>query len=244
MTDPSSDDERLQILQSTCDEARYTVEQQIETINDIDTKSNQILRINALIIGALLTVFSISARSPQFSADDFINVYTTAGITSLIVSTGLAGLTYTASDTEPGIQDNEIRNLINSDPSVVDHYEDLAGGYASWIEFNDETNIRNAPLITGTILLLVVGVTWLSFGVAEGVTGAGTSLIIDIIGIAFLSVITLFSGIIGQIRERIDISNFTLNIYILLETGLNLALQFTVWAVRKIRLVLQNRGND
>jgi hypothetical protein len=195
------------IYRSICEQGRSTIDRQIEALNDIDTKSSQILRLNVLIIGALLTLASVSVRSDQFAVDDFFNPYTIGGLASLIVSTGFAGLTYTASDTEPGIRASEITEILDKETPPDQYYEELSYGYAKWIRFNNKTNIRNTPLITITILLVVYGITLISVGVAEGVTDESLPQVIYTGGAVFLLFLTLVSGVFGQVWKRVEIAD-------------------------------------
>lgn len=200
-SEESPDDVDLELLRELRNEARETVDQQIDTSDDIDTKASRILRLNVLLISALLTVVSLSVRADFLSANDVLNPYSAIGIACLIFSTGFAGLTYTASDLEVGIAYQEVRELLDSDASLRNYREELVYGYANWMEFNDKTNIRNAPLITTTILFVIYAVSFLTIGVAEAVTDSGFPPIVLLGTVAMLLILTYFSGIVEQSRR-------------------------------------------
>lgn len=207
MTNDDSDEEdslngaNLELLRHLRNEARETVDQQISVSDDIDNKASQLLRINVLIVSAILTIVSISVRTDLLTIDDVLNPYSVTGIACLIFSTAFAGLTYTASDLEVGIAYREVREILKEDYSPQRYHEELVYGYANWMEFNDKTNIRNAPLITITILFVIYGISFLGISVAEAITDNTLSLTLVVVMVFFLLALTYFSGIVKQSRR-------------------------------------------
>lgn len=206
--DYSGNPELLSELRS---EARETVDAQKETLNDIDTKASKLLRLNVLLIGVIISAFSIAA---QYGADSnstlpgvepFLNMYVKFGVASLVISTALAAVTYTASELDVGLDSSNLTNLIRADFAPEDAQELLVKNYIVRINFNRSTNIRNIPLITSTIIFVVLGVIFFSLGVYE-------AMIDDVpywlSGGAFLLILSvvLSSGLITQtIRAIRDI---------------------------------------
>lgn len=158
-------------------EAQKTVTAQIETINDIDTKASQILRLNILLVGVIVSVLSIATQSGADRAlyvtemSSFANVYMGLGFASLVLSTAFAAMTYGTSELDTGIDVENIENFLEVDFSEEEVEELLLKNYASRINFNRSTNIRNLPLITATLNLVVAGVVFFSLGIYDATIG-------------------------------------------------------------------------
>ena len=159
-----------ELLELAREEAQRTVNEQNQTLNDIDTKAIKILRLNVLLIGTLLTIVSITLQSPdQFPRlETLINSFTVLGAGMLLFSAALAALTYTASTNQVGVSYDDMLTLTAGD----DEYTDLqildglvVEGYADWIKFNDKTNIINSLYITLTILTLIYAISLFSLGI-------------------------------------------------------------------------------
>lgn len=172
--DVKLDSEQMPELRS---EAQKTVNSQIETINDIDTKASQILRLNILLIGVIVSVLSLVAQGGGdgnlyfTDIEAFINTYMGLGFASLVLSTAFAAMTYGASELDTGINVENIESFLAVDFTEEEVEELLLKNYASRINFNRSTNIRNLPLITATLNLVVAGVVFFSLGIFEAAIG-------------------------------------------------------------------------
>lgn len=73
MADDSDDEDgslpSKYILELAHEEAQRTVDDQIQTLNDIDTKAARILRLDVVLISIVLTGVSITLQSPINSPD-------------------------------------------------------------------------------------------------------------------------------------------------------------------------------
>src|SRR6056297_2105815 len=176
--DFDGDHELLSELRS---EARETVTGQKETLNDIDAKASKILRLNVLLISIILSALSIAAKIGENTSIDgdsslllqgLLNPYTKLGIGSLLLSTALAALTYTASELDVGASSDNLTNLLRADLSTVQTQELLVKNYIVRINFNRSTNIRNTPLITATIVFVVFGILFFAVGAYEATVGS------------------------------------------------------------------------
>lgn len=186
-------------LQMTREEARATLEQQLATLDDIDTKAAKILRLNVVVAGALLTVVSITVDA-EVGLSPLYNRYTLAGAASLLGSTVFAALTYTVSDTSIGLSDSDVRAVVAAGPDKRAFTESLLDGYADWIAFNYRANVANTPLITLTLLLLIYAVTGFGLGVLSVVLGA-VHPVLDLAVVAMLVTVTYATKIHEQIRR-------------------------------------------
>ena len=152
-------------------EAQRTIDKQVSALGDIDSKAIRILRVNVLLIGLILTALSFTSQAEYTNVQSFLNVYTGLGIVSLIISTAFAALTYTASDLEVGVDPDDVALLLESDTTTTEFDEVVTKSYAMWIRFNDRTNIRNTPLITMTVFLVIAAIAYLSLGVYGALVG-------------------------------------------------------------------------
>jgi len=186
-------------LQRLTEEGRITLDSQIESLNDVDDKAVSILRINVLLVGLLLTAGSFIANSNlELAILDNWAFY--IGIVSLLLSTSVASVTYTASASEVGIGGETINEVINADLSEKEFELAVAQSQIYWIQFNDKTNVINALLITVTNLLLIISLFHLAVGVYIGLTDVNERIIALSMWVVLIIVI-LSSNIIKQVRE-------------------------------------------
>ncbi|WP_230455260.1 hypothetical protein [Halorubrum sp. BV1] len=93
------------------EELRTTVTYQVERLREIDTKAIEILKANLVLIGIVVTGGSLVVQT-EFDLGGFLNPFTLAGGVILLVSTGLAAVTYTASDLRGGLTIADVDALI------------------------------------------------------------------------------------------------------------------------------------
>jgi hypothetical protein len=140
----------------------------------------RILRFNFVIIGLLLTGFSlvtdfgtagnVGIEQEQYTSQ-FVNVHTKYGSLSLLLSTVCAGLTYTASTMQLGIGSGLIEDIQDRDYYGPKYHEKLVRYYSDWIDQNNGKLSKNAFLITLTTWLAIYGVVMLALGVAHPLLG-------------------------------------------------------------------------
>jgi len=166
------------LLAELRDEAQDTVSAQEQTLQDIDTKASKILRVNVLLLGILVSALSLAAQngsadgSVSSSVAPFVNLYSKLGVTSLVLSTAFAGMTYTASELDVGLSSENLAAVLQADFAKEDVDELLVKNYIIRINFNRSTNIRNIPLIQTTILLVIAAVVLFTLGVYDAVVGS------------------------------------------------------------------------
>lgn len=169
MADESgSSDGHVDALRVTCEEGRETLGEQIESLRRVDRKAIQILRVNILVIGAILTGLSIAVRS-ETAVLRFVNVASVLGAGTLLLSSTGAAMTYVATSFESGIAPDAIRSASRDSLTEAMIHRRLSNGYARWIEYNESALKMNGALLTLTILLLIDSIGLLSAG---GILGA------------------------------------------------------------------------
>lgn len=195
----------LELFQIAREEAHRTVDHQIRTLDDIDDKAAKILRLNLILIGVLLTGFSIAASEDGFAQsigalDSILNWYLLGGLFAIIGSTALAAFTYTTSNKIGGMSGRDIDQLLSDDHTPEQNLKGIVEGYAVWMQANFKANTKHAPLGTGILILLIYGIVLLTVGVYHGVVDeTGKITFLAVIGV--LAVFTWKSGVISQTRR-------------------------------------------
>ncbi len=166
----------------------------------MDQKASRLLQLNLVVVGVLLSVVSLVVGDVVEQTGvigSVVNVYSLAGVLSLFLSMVCAGLTYTMSDMVAGADPNRFRKTVD-ESGLEELYETILDDYGRAIEFNDETNDRNRPLVTLTILFTLYGIGLFIIAVADAaLTGyfvPGTKVVI----VTLFVVVTWRSGVHGQ----------------------------------------------
>lgn len=197
----------VEALRRLTEESKTTLEYQIQSLDDIDSKAISILRVNVLLIGLLFTAASFVADS-SLSLSVLDNPALYVGVLSLLLSSALATLTYTASDTEVGIEEGKIGEVIESDLTEKEFELAVAQSHRRWIWFNNRTNVLNAPLITLTNIFLIIGLSHLGLGAYLALHG-GYPCIAAIGTWILLIIFIAASSIVKQVstaREEFDLT--------------------------------------
>lgn len=188
MSDASGPD--LETLRGACEESQRTFDYQIQRLREIDSKAIEILKANLLIIGVLATALSIAVQA-GVDITGVVNLFTVTGAILLLVSTGLAGVTYTASNIRGGVGESAIRRTLEEEYTEREFYEVLARSYGEWIEYNSEVTAVNDILITVTVVLVVDAFVLLTAGVVVTFLGLPPALI----GVTYVLLIAGLAGI-------------------------------------------------
>lgn len=157
----------LTVLRS---EANLTVERQLATLADIDDKASRMLRLNVLLVGVVVSALSIvsqlggDATTAGPVIGQFQNGYVELGVASLVLSTALAAVTYSATEYDVGISADNAKKVLAADLPAKEFETLLLKNYIARVNFNRSTNVRNIPLVTATIVFAVAGVVLLALG--------------------------------------------------------------------------------
>lgn len=158
------------------EEGRRTVDRQLEALEDVDAKAISLLKLNLVIVSAVLTISSLTAEVDAFAVADLNNRFNVVAVTSLVLSAALAATTYTASDSEVGMESRAVRHAIDASLSERELEVATAQSYAAWIDFNDRSNALNVLLITLTTLLVVVAIVHFALGTYAAIDGPYTTV--------------------------------------------------------------------
>ena len=170
------------IAAATREELQTTFNYQVERLREIDTKAIEILKANLLLIGIVVTGGSIIVQT-ELDLGGFLNPFTAVGGLLLLASTGLAAVTYTASDLRGGMNHFAVDAVIADARAGTPGHDDepsfderLLRSYAEWIDYNARVTAVNDLLATVTVLLVFVAFVYVVAGVAIGAAGlSGTA---------------------------------------------------------------------
>lgn len=211
MTRPEGDERRQQVsfrgdktaLERTITEARKTVGHQILALTDIDAKAIKILKVNVMVLGALLSGLTFGASSSSVVVSDFWNAYFGVGFVSLLVSSTTAALTYRATDFRVGVDSKNVQQVLENDLRDEELLRVLTRSYAGWIDYNVGANVRNAPWITSTVLALVVALVYLSLAVYHTVVATVSPVLLITTNLVLLGVVYL-SGLPSLVQQYFE----------------------------------------
>lgn len=185
----------LDVLALTREELQATFEYQVERLREIDNKAIEILKANLLLIGIVVTGGSVLVQT-EIETGVFLNAFTVTGGFLLLVSTGLASVTYTSSNLRGGLGTDAVEAAIEADAgdrpdaSASDGTASTSnsGGrsarerdptferrllrsYARWIGYNARMIAVNDILVTVTVLLVFVAFVYVVAGVIVAAIG-------------------------------------------------------------------------
>jgi hypothetical protein len=200
-----------ELLRLSREEAHRVVDNQVQTLGDIDDKAARILRINLVLLSILITGFSIAsnpevANSTTIDLETLVNRYSLAGFVLLLLSTATAIITYTASNMRVGLRGSDLQSILDDDYTPQQNLEGIVESYAGWIQDNFETNAKNAPLGTLTLLFLLYSMVSFALGLKAGLTGR-VELILLVGILLALAVVTYFTGFLSQAKRYWKLRN-------------------------------------
>jgi hypothetical protein len=132
-------------------EARSVIDAQNATMTDIDDKAMRTVRLNAVLLGLLVT-------GVQFAPDLFRDPLLQAAFALLIFSTVFGVITYNESNLYVGPRGEYIEALADEEFSDPPWEDDLLETMAGMIAENYDDIRRNAHWLTATQVALVLGI--------------------------------------------------------------------------------------
>lgn len=187
-------------LDLTLTELQTTFDYQVQRLREIDSKAIEILKANLLLIGIVVTAGSILVQT-DLDVALFANAFTISGVGLLLVSTALAGVTYTVSNLRGGLGSEAVEVAIDSHrlEESEEYRERILRSYASWIEYNARVTAVNDMFATFTVLLVIDAFIFVFAGLVVGVFAPG--LLIS--AMAFLG-LTLVVALLTRIVYHMD----------------------------------------
>jgi len=161
----SLEEHDIEALRLTHEEARTVIDHQINSVRSADDKAARTFRLDAILIGLVLTAVSFLARSNNFDVGLFINILSIVGIGLLILSFISAILAYTITDMHTGIGESDIRRLVDSKYSEKEWVILLIRSEAAWMETNEKRQRWNNRYLNASHTLLILATLTLVGGV-------------------------------------------------------------------------------
>jgi hypothetical protein len=197
MAADSPDDADLEALRLAREEARATLDDQLSTIDDVDSKALSVFQLDVTIVGVLLSALSFAAATDAAAVSALLNPGVGAAAGLFVLSAAAAGLTYTTAPQRVGAGPDGLERA--TELSERAYLRWLVGGYAEWIRSNERTNVRKALLVTLSALGTVAGALALGVGVVAAFFGV---LLLPALGaLAVLLVLAALAGVPGQLRR-------------------------------------------
>ena len=197
----NEDEEQLRRAQLARTEARTTISEQIDTLDDLDEKAIQIFRLNILLASVVATALSVVSTT-NFSVSLLINKYTKMSYGFLLVSTISAAASYTTTATEIGVNADSVRNkILDTGSDFLSTNKNLAKAYAKAIETNYETNASNVFKFTITLNASVISLYCLALGLLQIGSENSFPLWVDFTIPLFIVLFGEISGIYGTTRR-------------------------------------------
>jgi hypothetical protein len=144
------------------DEARQVLDAQLRTLRDTDRKAMATARVDALILGLLLSAGSL-ADAPRTA----INPWLVGGTSFVLGSLAVAVLTYSVDRPSYGVNPTFIETTLKNREQREAVESDLLAGYAEWIRSNGDEISSNSTYLLVSQGLLVVGLSAVATGIYE-----------------------------------------------------------------------------
>lgn len=156
----------IESLELATSEAHRTLDTQLATLDDIDSKAIQLLQFTVGLLGVVVSVVS-------FTGGGAVAVeapYLAGGLALLVAGAVVAGVTYTVSARVAGVGPDDLDRVAGGQPERT-FRRTLVRSYAGWIRYNAAANARAALFITVAVLLVVAGGIGLALGFLRAFAG-------------------------------------------------------------------------
>jgi hypothetical protein len=162
-------DETNGALRVARDEARATLDAQLSTLDDIDSKALSVFRLNVAVASLLVSVLSLAVGIEMVAVGSLLGPSVGVALALFVLSAAGAGLTYAVGGEQVGVGPASLRGAEERSESAYLAW--LVDGYADWIAYNERTNARKALLVTLSALGTVAGTLALGVGAVGAATG-------------------------------------------------------------------------
>lgn len=155
----------LEALRTTQSEARAVLDHQIRTFNDVDNKAARTFRLDAVLLGLILTGVSFLVRSQSFDIGPYVNAFSLGGVVALVLSFVVAVVTYTSTSIQTGLGPVDVQRLVDERYNETEWLVLLLRSEAEWMRRNERQQNINGVLLTISHAALIAAVLGLSVGI-------------------------------------------------------------------------------
>lgn len=141
------------------DEARAVLDHQIQMFSDVDDKAAITFRLNAILLGLILTAASFVSQSEILELAIYINPFTVSAVIALIVSFVFAVMTFMGTEISTGVGPTGISRLMENRYTETEWLILLLRSEGEWMQANEARQSRNADYLFyshGTLIIAVV----------------------------------------------------------------------------------------
>lgn len=154
--------------QDAIDRFERMVDVQVQTLNDIDTKAAELMRLLAVLLGVVLTGVSLI---PEFKALTLtvdsapLVVSAVVGVGGLLLSLGFAIITYLSSRFDYGVSPGVAEYVANNEVTGEEYAGIMLRGYADIIPDNRDVVRANSRRFRNALTALLVALASLALAV-------------------------------------------------------------------------------
>lgn len=154
-------------LRSAQAQTRSVLDHQIQNFADIDDTAAKTFRLDAILLGLLLTAVSFVVRTDVVAIESYLNPLMVFSVICLIGSFVAAVVTYTTTGIETGIGPADVERLIDRRYTETEWLVLLLRSEGKWIRANERANraaVRYLWISHGALIVAVVtafvGIAW------------------------------------------------------------------------------------
>lgn len=141
------------------EEARTVLDHQIQMFSNVDDKAAITFRLDAILLGLILTAASFVSQSEILDLTLYINPLTVIAIIALIVSFVFAVVTFMGTEISTGLAPTGINRLMENRYTETEWLILLLRSEGEWMRANEARQSRNATYLFishGALILAVV----------------------------------------------------------------------------------------
>lgn len=144
------------------EEARYVIDEQLQTLRDTDRKAQATARITALVLGLVVSGISF-AEDPTILTGPWM----VAGVAFWVGSLAVAVLTYSIDRPSYGVGPGYFDATLAGLSTKEELEDDLLARYADWIDDNSSEISTNGWYLLTSQLLFIGGILFFGVGVYQ-----------------------------------------------------------------------------
>lgn len=157
----------IETYQHAIEEARRTLDQQLEAFNDVNEKAWRIVRLNGIIATVYIAAIANALDGLRFTATPTVLI--TLGLLLLGISVYLATEGQEAQKVMIGQSDEAFESLRKNDPSEIAYLYKTLEDYEDWISTVHEKTERNGKTVNTAKRISLIGVIFLLCGTLSAI---------------------------------------------------------------------------
>jgi hypothetical protein len=160
--DEPEPDYDIESYRHALEEARRTLDQQLDAFNDVNEKAWRIVQLNGLIATVYVSAVANAMEGLTFSIRPIILII--SGLTMMAASVFLAASGQEAKTVTIGQGPEAFESLRDNDPSEIAYLYETLKDYESWIDQVSGKTEKNGETVNIAKWLSILGVVFISGG--------------------------------------------------------------------------------